>query len=324
MNLFSGETILEIDLHLNEILKKSIDTSRLENVEHCVLRVIDIEELINNFDSFKDLLEVIDIICIVLSSSMINLEYTQNLLVDLKNKVLDIDYFIIANYQDKKDIALEVEKIEELLEEKTFGFSAVQENSKERIFSIIEEMLKRTVKKKKKPISKYNNIWSEIEQARNYETQGDKRKATKSFSNAASQFKRLFSNINIEKDREEPEVLYHLCKAWEFMLYAQENVKPEEFLEASNHFFEVSEIISDKKLKLLALGNSEFCKVLKLGMEFEQSNQNSISNDDYLKIKAIFNKTIDLYKQGGFEKEFKWALATSSYFDAFVEGLKKA
>ncbi len=282
--------------------------------------------MVRNFNLFKDLLESIDIICVVSNSSMENLKYNQNLLLFLKKKVLDVDFYVIANFQDRKKDTLKVDKIEELIGVKTFEYSAVQKDSKERIYSIIEEIIVRSIQEKKEKrqlISIYSDIWSKIENAKIFETQGDRIKAIECFSNAASQFKRLSSKIALTHDREEVEGLYHLSKAWEFMSYAQEKMEPKKFLEASNHFIQASEIIPDNKLKLLTLGNSEFCKVLNLVMEIEKSDKTSINTDNTLKIKEMFNKMAKLYKQGGFEKEVEWALVTSSSFEKYIKVLKK-
>lgn len=325
--MFPGENILEIDLNLNEILKKSIDIPRLENVDNCILRVINLQELITNFSSFTELLESIDIICILSNSIISNIENIQNYLFNLKDKVPRVNYYIIANFQDRKDIALGVDKIEELLKEKTFGFSAIQKDSKERIISIIEDIVRLSIinkEDKKHLLIKYNEIWSEIEKARIFDIEGEKTKAIELHSNVASQFKKLYSEVKLRREQDEVYVLQYLCKAWESMIYAEEYKEPKKFLDAMNYFIKSSEIINNNKLKLLALGNSEFCKVLKLGMEFEQSNQTFINKNDYLEIKAIFNKLADLYRLGGFEKELNWALSTISYFDTFVKDLKKA
>ncbi len=325
MNLFPGENIIEIDLDLNEILKKPIEFSNLE-IEDCILRVINLNDLINKFTSFKNLLESINIICIVSNSRMNNIESIKELFSNLKEKVFEADYYIIANFQDRKEEILKVEKIEELLGEKTFGFSAVQKDSKERIFSIIEEIVGNSIKKKEEKrhlLSNYSDVWSEIENAKIFERQGNRIKVIECFSNAASQFKRLSSKIDLKQESSEIEGLYHISKAWELMSYAQQKMEPKKFLEASNHFIQASEIIPDNKLKLLALGNSEFCKALNFVTDFEKSNKGSMTKDNTLKIKEILNKIADLYKQGGFEKEVKWALATSLSFDEYTKDLKE-
>ncbi|MFX1379627.1 MAG: hypothetical protein ACFFA4_11110 [Promethearchaeota archaeon] len=320
LNLFPGEIILEIDLNLNEILKKSINVSNLENGDNCILRVIDLEELIDKYDFFKDLLESTDIICIVSNSIMDNIKNTQKLLSDLKKKVSDVKYSIIANFQDRKDV-VKAKNIEKILNEKTYAFSAIQKGSEERIVSIIDDIIRLPIKTREGKTSlstQFRQIWSELKKARKLDTEGDRADAVGIFSNISSQFKKLNT-----VEREEIQTLQYLCNAWECMVYAEEYKESNKFSEAMNHFIQASKITQDPKLRLLALSNSEFCKILKISMEFEHSNEISISNDDYLEIKAAFEKMANLYKQGEFEKELNWILTKTSNFDEFIEDFKK-
>ncbi|MFX1468550.1 MAG: hypothetical protein ACFFB8_07780, partial [Promethearchaeota archaeon] len=131
LNLFPGENILEIDLDLNEILKKPIDLIELKGIEQLILKVIELKELISNLKSYKKLLQSINIICVVTNSTLTNVEKSQKLLSKLKQEIQNVDYYIIANFQDRKGTVIEIEKIEEIFGEKTFGFSAVQKDSKD-------------------------------------------------------------------------------------------------------------------------------------------------------------------------------------------------
>ncbi|MFX0021188.1 MAG: hypothetical protein ACFE9S_02610 [Candidatus Hermodarchaeota archaeon] len=320
LNLFPGENILEIDLNLNEILKKSINLSNLENDDNCILRVLDLEELINKYEFFKDLLESTNIICIVLNSRMDNITNTQKLLLDLKKRVSDVKYYIIANFQDRKDV-IKAKNIEKILNEKTYAFSAINKDSEKTIVSIIDDLIRLQIKTKEGKTSlstQFMDIWAELKKARKLDTEGDRADVAEIFSNISSKFKKLHT-----ADREEIQTLQYLCNAWECMAYAEEYKESNKFLEAMNHFIQASKLTQDNKLRLLALGNSEFCKILKISMEFEHSNEISISNDDYLEIKSAFEKMAKLYKQGEFEKELKWILTKTSKFDEFIKGFKK-
>ena len=144
LNLFPGETILELDDDLNEIFQKPIDFPNLKGVEQCILREIDLRALINNFVSYWELLRSIDVICIVTDSTERNLGNTIELLLELKYKLPKIEFYVIANFQDMKNTSFELEKIEEFFGEKTFGFSAIIKEAKENIYSIITEMLNTT------------------------------------------------------------------------------------------------------------------------------------------------------------------------------------
>jgi len=329
LNLFPGENILEIDLNLNEIFKKRVEISIPDGIEEYILRVIDLNELVRNLGSYKDLLQSIDIICIITNSQPRNLKSTRMLLSKLKQKVPGVNYYVIANFQDRKRIVLEVEKVEKMLEEKTFGFSAVQKDSTDKLFSIIKNMLKvtklekeiKTIPKieiiyKEEMKEKYTNIWSEIEEARMLDNQGKKLIAAKKFSSVAVHLKELGSEIKSNQEGEQINGLHYLCKAWEFMTLAEEFEDPKNYLEAANLFTKASEHIHNSKLKLLALGNSEFCRALKLGLELYKLSQIKNNVEYYPKIKILINKAVDLYKKGGFEKEAEWALNKSSHFGA--------
>jgi hypothetical protein len=327
LNLFPGENILEIDLNLNEILKKTIEISEPKGIEQCTLRIIDLKELVKNLRSYKELLRSINIICIITNSTRRNLENTRTLFSKLMQKLTTVKYFIIANFQDKKRITLEVEDIEKMLEKKTFGFSAVQKGSKEKMMSIIKNMLRITINEIKnvheneiKEIivkAKLNlvDIWPEIEKARIFEKQGKKLIAAKTFSTIASQLKGLGSEIDLIEEGEEVNVLYNLCKAWESMVLAEENKEPKSYSQAAEYFKDVSKCTTDSKLKLLALGNTEFCKALNLALEFDKRNQTKNKAEYYPEIKIFIKKAADLYRKGGFEREAEWALINSSYFD---------
>jgi hypothetical protein len=83
----------------------------------------------------------VDIICLITSSSATNLTSTKRLFSLIKPKIKNGHFFVIANFQDMKNIAFEPDKIEDFFGEKTFGFSAIIPEAKENIYSIINEML---------------------------------------------------------------------------------------------------------------------------------------------------------------------------------------
>ena len=148
MDLFPGETILELDEDLNEIIEKTIGVAGLENLKQFKLREIDLKELIENSKFYRRLLDTIDIICIVTNSAASNLGRTQRYYSRLKKLVKKADFYIIANFQDQESSAFEPDKIEESFGIRTYGFSAIQKDSKEKIFSIITEILKTSVLEK--------------------------------------------------------------------------------------------------------------------------------------------------------------------------------
>jgi predicted amidohydrolase/signal recognition particle receptor subunit beta len=345
MDLFPGETVIALDDDLNEIIQKPIDLLNLKGLKQCIMREVDLGDLIHSSNLYKDLLRSVDIILIVTNSAASNLDRTERLLSQLKPLVNKADFYIIANCQDLKDTAFDPEEIEKKFGIRTFSFSAIQKKSKHEILFTIKEILKSflLVKQEKKNqvaleeeivtnLDEQENIeqksedieeeiekidiWEQIEEARNFEKQGDHIAAAEKFSSAASQFKELCSLAQTNQTKEELNAIYYLCKAWECMEFAEEYENPEKFTEAVELFNNASEHFTDSKLKSLALGNAAFCQALELGSKFDKSNEPAIKAEYYPKIKMMLRNASNSYRKGGFEFEADWALATSTYFDA--------
>jgi signal recognition particle receptor subunit beta len=148
MNLLHGENLLEIDENLNEITQKIIDLPFLIDIKQCVIMKIDMEELAYNTIRYNSLLISVDIIIIITNSAYSNLKQTKSLYSRIKPKTQKANIYLIANYQDEVDTAIEPEKIEELFNLKTYGFSAIKEGSDKKILFIINDILKNLVEKK--------------------------------------------------------------------------------------------------------------------------------------------------------------------------------
>jgi hypothetical protein len=142
MNLLPTETIIELDDNMNEILFKQIKLSGLSGIKECIIRAINLNNLINYSDLYKEMLNSADIICFITNSGATNLARTQRLFSLLKNKVNKSNFFMLANFQDKEAIAIDSKQIEEMFGLKTFSFSAIEDASKEELLKIIQEMLR--------------------------------------------------------------------------------------------------------------------------------------------------------------------------------------
>ncbi|MFX1268070.1 MAG: hypothetical protein ACFFAK_08935, partial [Promethearchaeota archaeon] len=105
-----------------------------------IIRAINLNNLINYSDLYKEMLNSADIICLITNSAATNLGRTQRLFSLLKNKV-NKHFFMLANFQDKEAIAIDSKQIEEMFGLKTFSFSAVEDASKGKILKIIKKML---------------------------------------------------------------------------------------------------------------------------------------------------------------------------------------
>ncbi|MFX1365299.1 MAG: nitrilase-related carbon-nitrogen hydrolase [Promethearchaeota archaeon] len=155
-----------------------------------------------------------------------------------------------------------------------------------------------------------------LEEARILGKQGEHIAAAEKFALASSQFRDICFLFKIEKEREELEAVYFLCKAWENMEIAEIHEDPERFSEAAKLFTKASSLFTDIKLKLLASGNSAFCQALENGCKFDGAIRIEIKTDLYPKVKLNLSKAATSYEKGGFKSGADWAQATSIYFDA--------
>ncbi len=344
LNLFSGEIRIELDDELNQVLKKSIKIKIANDIKECIIREIDLNNLVKYYPLYKDLLNSIDLILIITNSAASNLGRTQEIISKLKLKIQNIDFYLIANFQDLEDTAFKPQQIEDIFDIKTYGFSAIEDDSKDKFISILNKVLKIsnltqennristsqdnsviTITEEAEPEEihnvmdiqiDYSVIWDKIEKAQILEKQGDHIAAAEKFASAASQFKNLCSDIENLQDNNEMNAIYYLCKAWECMELAEEQKEPSMYAESAELFNKASEFFLDSKYKSLALGNASFCRALEIGSKFDKSSDKTKKAEYYPEIKMMLRKAANSYRKGGFENEADWALATSTYFDA--------
>ena len=141
INLFPGETILELDDDMNEMIEKTVNLTDLKGINQCVLREMDLQTLVERAKDYSSLLKTVNVICIITNSGAGNLSRTLGLYTRLKDQVKKADFYILANFQDSINSAFEPDKISESFGLKTFGFSATQKDSQKNIYTIIKRML---------------------------------------------------------------------------------------------------------------------------------------------------------------------------------------
>ncbi|MFX0070195.1 MAG: nitrilase-related carbon-nitrogen hydrolase [Candidatus Hermodarchaeota archaeon] len=162
----------------------------------------------------------------------------------------------------------------------------------------------------------YCSARSDIERARILEKQGDHTAAADLFASAASQFRYICNLFKVERERNELEAIYYLCRAWESMELAEKYEDPERFAEAANLFEKAGKLFMENSMKFLASGNAAFCQALEYGCEFDETIETNIKAELYPRIKIMVRKAAESYRKGGFTSGADWALATSIYFDA--------
>ncbi|MFX0177122.1 MAG: hypothetical protein ACFE85_12945 [Candidatus Hodarchaeota archaeon] len=148
MNLLPGEMIIELDDYFNESIQKTIKITNVKGIKECTIRSINLDNLVNHSDLYKEYLNSIDIICIITNSGASNLGRTKRLFSLIVDKVNTSNLYILANFQDEEDAVLDKDQISEMFGLKTYSFSAVQANSKDYFLMIIKEMLRVSISEK--------------------------------------------------------------------------------------------------------------------------------------------------------------------------------
>ena len=148
LNLFPGETILELDEDLNEIIQKPIKIQGVKGIKEIYIRNINLNDLVDNSKLYREALDTCDVICLVTNSAASNLARPKNVLKRLKPITKNTDYYLIANFQDNKSTAFAPKQIEESFNIESFGFSAISENAKEHLYKIFSYILKNSISKK--------------------------------------------------------------------------------------------------------------------------------------------------------------------------------
>jgi len=141
MNLFPGDTIIELDNDMNESIQKSIFLPNNDQIIACILREINIQDILDKLDIYRQILDSAIIICLVTNSGASNLTRTKRLYSLLKPIVNKAVFYAIANFQDIKIASFEPVKIENFFALKTYSFSATSNNAKDKVISIFRDML---------------------------------------------------------------------------------------------------------------------------------------------------------------------------------------
>ncbi len=162
----------------------------------------------------------------------------------------------------------------------------------------------------------------QIETARIESKKGNHILAAELYNKASTLFEKLCQTYRIRREKDELEAIFYLCKAWESMERASIQQDPSLFTIASDLFKQASHIFPDSRLKKLSIGNSLYCTALECSAKFDKTPEITEKISHYKKIKMVLRESSKNYKLGGFEQDAKWALATSTFFDAIWHLMK--
>jgi len=153
-----------------------------------------------------------------------------------------------------------------------------------------------------------------IEEAKLLDREGKYFQSSKSYQKAATNISAIVEKLDVEAERKELEYVAILCRAWEKMATAEETTSSESYLEAAELFEQAKEHCFTRKASLWALGNSNFCKGLAAGVQY----QTSLELKKHAKAKSFMKNASTNYAKAGFKAASEYAKATQRLFDAYA------
>ena len=153
-----------------------------------------------------------------------------------------------------------------------------------------------------------------MEEARLLDREGKYLESSIKYGEAAHKISITVDTINIEAESKELEYVAILCQAWEKMANAEETTSAESYLEAAELFEQAKDHCYTKKASLWALGNSNFCRGLAAGAEY----QTRLDMEKHNEAKGYIKNAAINYLKAGYKNASEYAKATQRLFDAYV------
>ena len=208
------------------------------------------------------------------------------------------------------------------LAKKAFGkalqqFNRAEESVKDKLEKISSEeeieMIQRLLKTADLR-QKYCHARILVEDAKLLDREAKYLQSSKSYRKAAQDLDSIIEKIDVEAERKELEYLAILCQAWEKMADAEETTSSESYSKAAKLFEQAKEHCYTKKASLWALGNSNFCRGLAAGVNY----QTSLELEEHAKAKSFMKTASTNYAKAGFKAASEYSKATQRLFDAYA------
>ncbi|MCW4027978.1 MAG: hypothetical protein NWE76_10920 [Candidatus Bathyarchaeota archaeon] len=153
-----------------------------------------------------------------------------------------------------------------------------------------------------------------LEEARILDRQGDHLASSKRYGQSAERFQGVVDSFELESDRRELRPIVYLCRAWQKMMLAEEEMSSSLYSEAAGLFMEAREHAIDQTTRLLAQAHSSFCKALEAGTRFELTRETELFSEAKRHIEA----STGYYLRAGQQTMSDYAGATSRFLDAYL------
>jgi len=153
-----------------------------------------------------------------------------------------------------------------------------------------------------------------LEEARILDRQGDHSTSSKRYGQAVEKFQGVIDTFELESERRELRPIVYLCRAWQKMMLAEDEMSSSLYSEAAELFMEARVHALDQTTRLLAQAHSSFCKALEAGTRFELTRETELFSEAKRHIEA----STGYYLRAGQQTMSDYAGATSRFLDAYL------
>lgn len=156
-----------------------------------------------------------------------------------------------------------------------------------------------------------------LEEARILEMQGDLTGASEKYSLAARSFQEMIETPVSAENRGTLELILSLTNAWQAMARAESEASPAMYSKAAERFDQAKELAVSDRMKVMAAGNSHFCKALEAGAMFADTADLSLHSaaTKHLESAARYYIRADLQNAAEYAKASKLLFDGYAYMD---------
>ena len=153
-----------------------------------------------------------------------------------------------------------------------------------------------------------------MEEAKLLDRKGNYLQSSRKYGEATQKIDAIVEKTVLEPERKELEYVAILCQAWGNMANAEETTSSESYLEAAELFEQAKDYCYTRKASLWALGNSNFCRGLADGAEY----QTRLDIEKHNEAKGYIKNAAINYLKAGYKNASEYAKATQRLFDAYA------
>jgi KaiC/GvpD/RAD55 family RecA-like ATPase len=211
----------------------------------------------------------------------------------------------------------ETQQAEQLFQEALEQFRRAKESIKQKIDEITSADEKEMTQKLFEASDlrqKYCEARIVMEEAKLLDRKGKYLQSSRKYGEAAQKIDAIVEKMDVEAERKELKYVGILCQAWGNMANAEETTSSESYLEAADLFEQAKDYCYTRKASLWALGNSNFCRGLAAGAEY----QTRLDIEKHNEAKGYIKNAAMNYLKAGYKNASEYAKATQRLFDAYA------